>query len=361
MSSSTQIIRYSPDIASDWSRIVAGSPDAWFWHTRAWLEFAIEIGRDHFVDDLSFVIVQDNAVAAVCPVILELREGYRRFSYMGEFVPFPAFQRDLNEATRSKLLDTYVEELAGLSAKLDVAYTRIAVPALAPSRLTASVPALNPLLPYGFSDLAWQTQVIDLTPPEDELWKGLRKGHRSDVKRAAGAASVTFWDRARLTPSKFAEYQALHVKDAGRVTRSARSFDQMEQWIRDGHAVLAEASIGGKPSAFALLVLFGSGAYYGSGCKDPDDTTSSSHLIQWESLRWLKAHGYTHYDIGVQHFGAQLHHVPSDKEIGIASFKRGFGGTTMPVITAERFYSPAVFEQQWKRRIESCLSGTRVS
>jgi hypothetical protein len=362
MSSSVQIVRYTDDLETPWSCLAAQSPDAWFWHTRAWLEFAVEVGRDHFISDLSFVIVNDSAPAAICPVILEAREGYRRFSYLGEFIPFPAFAHDLTEIAHAKLLEVYVGELERLADEHDVAYTRVAVPALSPGRFVPGPPMLNPLLEYGFFDLAWQTQVIDLTLPESELWKGLRKGHRSDVKRAAGAAVVSFWDQAAMTTGKFSEYRELHERDAGRVTRSAHSFDLMEQWIRDGTGVLVEAAIDGRPIAFALLVLFGAGAYYGSGCKDPDHASvPSSHLIQWESMRWLKLHGYRYYDIGVQHFGPQLHHVPSDKEIGIASFKRGFGGRTVPVLTAERFYSPALFEQQWKRRVEGCLPGMRTS
>lgn len=359
MSSSTQIQRYSSELEAERAALLEQSRDAWFWHTTAWLEFAIEVGREHFIGDLSFVIEHDGALAAVCPVVLEQREGYRRFTYLGEFIPFPALRHDLADAVREKLLDVYVDEIARLAVEHDVAYTRIAVPALAPWRLRAAIPTLNPLLERGFFDLAWQTQIIDLTAPEEELWRGLRKGHRSDVKRAAASAEVRFWDRTTITAEKFAQYRELHIKDAGRVTRSMRSFDLMHEWITSGNGLLVEAAIGGRPIAFALLVLFGRGAYYGSGCKDPDEALPSSHLIQWESLRRLKARGYTHYDIGVQHFGSQLHHVPSDKEIGISSFKRGFGGKTMPVVTAERFYSPLIFGQQWKRRLESCLPAMR--
>jgi len=341
----------------EWSKVVHESADAWFWHTRTWLEFVAEVGREYFVDDLSFMIARDNSIVAVCPLILEARGGYRRFSYLGEYIPFPAFVDDLPDTERSALIEFYVAEIERLAAEREVGYTRIAVPVLTRRRLAPAVPTLNPLVRFGFAELTWMTQVIDLTCAEHHLWHGLRKGHRSDVKRARQDLEVIFWDRECLTPEKFAEYEALHAKDAGRVTRSKRSFDMMQDWVREGHAVLVEASRAGRPVAFALLLLFGAGAYYGSSCKDPECASlAASHVIQWESMRWLKARGYCAYDIGVQHFGSQIHHIATEKDLGIASFKRGFGGRTVPVPTVERFFSNRLFEEQARRRLASYLA-----
>jgi hypothetical protein len=340
-----------------WNSFARESNDAWFWHTTQWLAFAAEVGAAHHLQDLSFGIVQDNAVVAICPLMLEDRDGYRRFTYLGESVPFPAFHNGVSAPARSQLSAFYVEELDRLAAEHHVAYTRIAVPALAPLRYEPVEPSINPLVRFGFFDLPWMTQVIDLALPEGRLWQGLRKGHRCDVKRAAKEVTVSFWDEATVLPTKFQQYQELHAKDAGRVTRSQRSFDMMRSWIDCGHAVLVEAALNGQPVAFALILLFREGAYYGSGCKDPDHAAlPASHLIQWESLLWLKRHGYRRYDIGVQHFTAQWHYVPSEKALGIAAFKRGFGGRTVPVLTAERFYAASVFEAESLRRIRTCAA-----
>lgn len=73
--------------AAAWDEIAATSPDAWFWHTTDWLRFVKALGAAAFVDDRSFFLYQDRELLAICPLIVEAREGYRRFTYLGEFLP----------------------------------------------------------------------------------------------------------------------------------------------------------------------------------------------------------------------------------------------------------------------------------
>jgi hypothetical protein len=215
----------------------------------------------------------------------------------------------------------------------------------------------NPLARFSFFDLPALTQILDLRVDQSILWSGIRKGHKADIKRAQRKCDVQVWDRGTITPAKFSEYQALHQKDAGCMTRSQATFDMMHDWIRRGLAVLIEAEHGDQAVAFALLLLYKEGAYYGSGCKDPDHAElPASHLVQWEAIQWLKAHGYQFYDIGVQQFGPQWYEVPTPKEIAIAHFKRGFGGHTLPLVTGEFFYSAELLEKTFERRIQAYMA-----
>ena len=140
-------------------------------------------------------------------------------------------------------------------------------------------------------------------------------------------------------------YRLLHQKDAGRATRSKRSFDLMHEWIRSRHGALCEARREGGAVAFMLLVLYETGAFYGSACRDPDSEVTAPHLLQWKSILWLKKQGFDYYDLGLQTFGPQWFDIPSEKEIGISKYKRGFGGVTVPLHVAEYFYSKDVRDQ----------------
>jgi lipid II:glycine glycyltransferase (peptidoglycan interpeptide bridge formation enzyme) len=124
-------------------------------------------------------------------------------------------------------------------------------------------------------------------------------------------------------------------------------------WIRAGYAVLAEATREGQSIAFALVIVFKDGAFYGSGCKDPDTTElNASHMLQWKAILWLKELGLSYYETGAQHFGAQWFHVASEKEIGIAKYKRGFGGITIPVYSGEIFYQAAALQKTLATRFD---------
>jgi GNAT acetyltransferase-like protein len=345
--------------SDEWDEFAKQSDDAWFWHTSSWLEFAREMGQTRSILDLSFFLTQGTDVLAICPVMLEEVAGYRQFSYLGEFITFPAFRRGLPDATRQDATDHYVGKLGALAREHDVASARVVIPALAPVRLAPSFSTINPLTRSGFLELPAATQVIDLARDAAELRGAMRKGHRADVTRASRDCDVSFWDAGSVTEAKFREYQELHRKDAGRVTRSQRSFDLMLQWIRNDNAVLVEATHAGTSVAFALVMIFGTGAYYGSSCKDPDQARlPSSHLIQWKTMLWLKDRGVRHYDLGPQYFGPQWHRVPTTKDISIASFKRGFGGQTLSVPMAEMHYSKEAMTRSLEERFRALGSSS---
>jgi hypothetical protein len=167
----------------------------------------------------------------------------------------------------------------------------------------------------------------------------MRKGHRAAVKQGEKIMTAEVLDASTVTEERFHQYRELHHKAAGRVTRPLSTFLMMYEWIRQGDAVLAAASIQGKPVGFALISVYKDGAYYGSGCEDPEfNHLPIGHLLQWRVMQWLRWHGILRYETGIQHFAPVPHALVSEKEMNISLFKRGFGGTTVPFWRAEKFY-----------------------
>ena len=344
----------------EWDRLAGQSGDAWFWHTTHWMDYVKEYSGERYIGNPSFYIVENRETLAICPLSVEAGshdETVKQFSFMGLPVPFPAMRNGLSYEKRQMVLKLYTETLTSLAQEEDVEYVSVRVPSVTRSYLNYGIPIANPLLRYGYIDLAFLTQVIDLGKSVKELWAEVRKGHKSDVKGAGESCRVNVWDQENITSDKFQQYQLLHKKDAGRATRSQKSFDLMLSWVRNGHAVLVEAEHGGHPAGFSLVILFGTGAYYGSSCKDPDNPDiPCSHLIQWSAIQWLKEHGYERYDIGLQQFYPQWFEKASPKDISIASFKRGFGGRTIPLMTAEFFYSRSLLKSTFEKRLCGYLS-----
>lgn len=337
-----------------WNAIAATSGDSWFWHTPEWLGFAKTVGAAAFVADHSAILYVDRDPIAICPVIVEARDGYRRLSYLGEYLPFPAFHPSVTAVTRARAIDYYAEWIAALAAENDVAYARVFTPVLSERAESAEALDMNPLRRHGYLDLSFATQVVSLDHDRETLWHGVRKGHRSDIKRAAEQCEVHAWDATTLTEDRFDAYRELHALDAGRVTRDRTTFDMMRGWIRDGHGVLMEARLAsGAAVAFAVVLVYRAGAYYASSCKDPRIDVPAMHLLQWRTIEWLKARGVRRYDLGMQYFGPSWHQVPSAKDLSIAAFKRGFGGSTRRVDVVERFFSPAVMARVGADRIKA--------
>src|ERR1043166_1583797 len=79
-----KIIPYSEDLRARWDAFCAESPEAYFWHTRAWSDYSLAY-RPGSVD-LSFAIEDQNGkLVAICPLLKEDEQ----FTCGGE--PGPAF------------------------------------------------------------------------------------------------------------------------------------------------------------------------------------------------------------------------------------------------------------------------------
>lgn len=355
-----EIVLFDQKNRDEWEHFSECSSDAWFWHTTDWMTYTQEYSKEGFLANSSFFVIENSEILAICPVMVErsaLPNDIIQFSYSGGPIPFPAMHDDLTPGSRQRVLKFYVQALRFISKKENVSYVSVKVPSVANNFINYEMPFANPLIKFGFIELTYHTQVINLQQELDDLWAGIRKGHRYDIRRSEKVCELRVWDQHTITAEKFSEYQLLHQKDAGRITRSQRTFDLMLSWIKQGNAILVEAEHDGRAIGFALLILFQRGAFYGSSCKDPDYyETPASHLIQWATIRWLREHQFEWYDIGIQQFFPQWFDPASTKDISISFFKRGFGGVTIPLPTAEYFYSKSCLEQTYKERLQRYLS-----
>ena len=138
----------------------------------------------------------------------------------------------------------------------------------------------------------------------------------------------------------FEAYQNLHAKAAGGQTRPSVTFEMMYTWIKNGFGILFGAKLDGKPVSFAYVNSYKKCAYYSSACNDPEtQDLPLAHCVQWHILNWLHAHNFNYYEIGWQFYAPTEMFPVSTKEIAISSFKRGFGGITVPMVLSEKFFS----------------------
>lgn len=343
----------APEDHTAWDRFAERSPDAWFWHTTSWLTYTREYSGSAFRKDLSFWVMAQDAPLAIVPAMLEEGPAGPRLAFAGQALPFTATEPSMGDEKRAEARRFAVARLQEIAAGERVDSFQLRIPGIASSVLESPLPPSNPMIRLGALDLPFQTQVIDLRLDEAILLSAMRDGHRYDVRRAERTLTAQVWTSSDITDEKFQEYQRLHAKDAGRVTRSQATFDLMKSWLRAGHAALVEVRQGNAPAAFALIILYGKGAYYGSSCKDPDyPKLPASHLAQWAAIRFLKKSGAAFYDIGVQQFGPQWFDRPSSKDIGISRFKRGFGGATVPLFTGEFHLNEAGLRAAIERRVK---------
>jgi peptidoglycan pentaglycine glycine transferase (the first glycine) len=95
------------------------------------------------------------------------------------------------------------------------------------------------------------------------------------------------------------------------------------------HALIAEYE--NRPIAHVILFHFGQTCWYFYGASaNTERERMPNYMLQWESMRWAKAQGYTVYDF----WGAPNVFTEEDRMWGVYEFKRGFRGTVTRFIGA---------------------------
>lgn len=195
---------------------------------------------------------------------------------------------------------------------------------------------------------AW---VTDLRPSEDAIlanmmttWRqNIRSGARKDVAVRVGSGEAdldTFYALLRETGErdKFYVYPKALFRDM-------LAHYSHEAAARDGTAemVLLLAEHGGTPIAAATVAVLGEWAWNlhsGSSGTPEHRKLRPNYLLQWECMRWAKAHGASYYD------WRTIPDVlkPGEELYGVYEFKRGFGGFERRVLpTQDLVLRPLVY------------------
>jgi len=167
------------------------------------------------------------------------------------------------------------------------------------------------------------TVTLDLTASEDVLLANMSQTTRRKVRTAEKKdVTIRLGGLADL-PILYDLYRTTSERD-GFLIRPLDYYRQAwQQFMERGLAQPLIAEHAGTPIAHVILYHFGKTCWYFYGASSNDERNRMpNYLLQWESMRWAKAHGYTTYDM----WGAPNQFDESDSMWGVYEFKRGFKG-----------------------------------
>jgi hypothetical protein len=321
--------QFSPD---EWDRMCEILDTTTFYHTSLKIAYDMEFAPGWNRKNLSFVLLQDRKVIAVVPLYVEQDNGIWQMCNAGQALSGPALPSDMGYHDAEKTLKTIFEMIDGIAVSMDVKKLFFQIDPLANPASRIKWMNYNYLLKFGFIDQSLNSQILDLSLPESELWKQVRKGHKYDINQGRKHFQVFVYDSKNITEEIFENYRLLHHKAAGRVTRPMSTFKLNYEWIKAGKGLLVGVKYKDRFVGLTLVWVYKNLAYYASAADDPDAQVPApiGHLIQWTIIEYLKANRVEFYDIGWQQFGKLPYDDPSEKKINISRFKRGFGGYTVP-------------------------------
>jgi lipid II:glycine glycyltransferase (peptidoglycan interpeptide bridge formation enzyme) len=171
------------------------------------------------------------------------------------------------------------------------------------------------------------TIILNLSPSLDEIMasfnqKGRHAIHRAERDGATAEAVPLTEENMRIM------YDLLCDTASGRFDSSLRSYEYYKEfWTRfaaHDHGSLFFARVDGDVVAAAFCMYLGKKGLYKDGASARKKTVyGASHLLQWEVIKWMKAHSVESYDLcGAPHSS----HINDESGAfyGIGRFKTSF-------------------------------------
>jgi peptidoglycan pentaglycine glycine transferase (the first glycine) len=194
-----------------------------------------------------------------------------------------------------------------------------------------------------------RTMLVSLEDSDDEVLARMKQKCRYNVRLAEKKeVSVRAWD-------DLDGFHRLMQVTGGRDGFGVHSLEYYKKayslFHPAGTAELLLAEYAGKPLAALMVFAVGRRAWYLYGASnDEERNRMPAYLLQWEAIRWAKAHGCTDDDLwglpdkDESTLEAQFE-TRSDGLWGVYRFKRGFGGQVLRAEQAlDRVYMPLLYK-----------------
>lgn len=164
----------------------------------------------------------------------------------------------------------------------------------------------------------YYTHRISLESPEDDLFAGLKETNRRNVRKARREGVTVTFDPSGESLEAFCRLNDLTRRRHGLPPQPLRFFKNVHKHIlAKGLGIVALARQNGGIIAASVYFLFAREALFKYGASDHSrQGIRPGNLLMWEAIRWLKANGFSHLDLG---------RTEPENE-GLLRYKRAWGG-----------------------------------
>lgn len=207
-------------------------------------------------------------------------------------------------------------------------------------------------------ELSW---LVDISKPEEEILKGMRKTTRNLIRRAErplddarGKENVEITEVKNIEGVE--EFYKLHEQTVGRHGFVPFSKDylkkEFEAFAPDNQISIFFAKRGGQILSSAIIVFYGGSAFYHHGASRTSKIPAS-HLLLWKIILEAKKRGCRTFNF----WGIAPENKPKHPWAGLTLFKTGFGGYeekyphAQDLIISKKYWLNWLVEsaRRWKR------------
>ena len=193
-----------------------------------------------------------------------------------------------------------------------------------------------------------RTIILDIKDSEEQIMARMKQKTRYNIRLAEKkGVTIRAW-------SDLAAFHQMIQVTGGRDGFGVHSLEYYTRAYELMHAnqmcEILVAEYEGKPLASLFVAQNGNRAYYLYGAStDEERNRMPAYLLQWEAVKWAKAHGCTEYDLwGVPDADEATLEANFESRHdglwGVYRFKRGFGGELKRAVQAmDRVYNPLLY------------------
>jgi len=306
--------------AQMWDALVSMSDEGWPFALSAWQRLILAVEEWGLIDR-SFIMMQDGRIVAVMP--LQFKPASKVLASSGWGGTGPVVADTLSAKWRTRVLSRVLEHAEQIGLELGATCLEFWMSPVTRASIGARW-GVNPFVFHGFEDRSGISQVIDLSKPDQALWRDVSETARHAIRRAKDAG-ITVEEGA--WPEMVDEYYSVHVETYTRtgvaphpkayfegIARAMWPLRHSILWVaRDHH---------GQAVAFQNTLWFREGAYYHTACSTQTALDSgANYLLFWHALLAAKVAGIRWYDCGEIAPGEI-----TGKRLGLTIFKSKFGG-----------------------------------
>jgi len=173
-------------------------------------------------------------------------------------------------------------------------------------------------------------KVIDLSNEEAYLKAQLRKSYGSLVNWGIRELNPVVVGKDNVTLKMVEEFRQLHIREAGRETRSEASWKRQYEMVQAGEAFLVFGKLEEQLVSAGLFVCSETTCYYGVSASRRDLFKKPLfHSLMWVAILYAKKNKCQYFEVGEQLYPNHPQSIrPTRKELGVSDFKAGFGGQT---------------------------------
>ena len=170
-------------------------------------------------------------------------------------------------------------------------------------------------------ELSW---ILDVTKPEDDLLREMRKTTRYLVKKMEKeGVEITMSTNPDDIEKFWPVYQSTVERQQFTPFKKLDLRKEFELFAKENNAAFFFGSYHGETIAAAIIIFYnGQAFYHHSGSIQKSKDINASYLLQWRVIQEAKKRGCTLYNF----WGISPVNKPEHPWAGLSLFKKGFGG-----------------------------------